>query len=222
MAPYADRAPALPELSPTLTANTATPAALPKPSELLPPTPALPELSPTLTADTATPAALPEPSESLSPVPALPELSPTLTANTTTPAALPEPSESLLPLPADLLQFNGATHAEQNPDGPTQPTRSLTKLTDVQKVTRKIRQETERHAQDLLSKELDQLLSDQRKELEDLAGQHGKKLEAIRKLISTSSHYKHKRSVNIENAKIHMKSQEINASRSSPPFLFPH
>jgi predicted RNA-binding protein YlqC (UPF0109 family) len=95
-------------------------------------------------------------------------------------------------------------------------------LTDAQKATRKIRQETERHAQDLLSKELDQLLSDQRKELEDLAGRHGKKIEAIDKLISTSSHYKHKRLVNIENAKIHMKSQEINAGRSSPPFLFPH
>jgi vacuolar-type H+-ATPase subunit H len=116
-----------------------------------------------------------------------------------------------------LLSFNGATHAERNlaGDGLIQPSRSLTKLTDAQKATRKIRQETERRAQELLSKDLDQLLTKQREELEELAGQHGKKVEAIDKLISTSGHYKHKRSVNIENAKVHMKSQEVNAGKSS-------
>jgi hypothetical protein len=94
-------------------------------------------------------------------------------------------------------------------------------LTDAQKATRKIRREVERHAQDLLSKELDELLTEQRKELEDLAQRHGKKVEAIDKLMK-SGHYKHKRSVNIENAKIHMKSQEVNAGKSSLPLPILH
>jgi vacuolar-type H+-ATPase subunit H len=147
------------------------------------------------------------------------------------PAAQPESLESRTTSPAPptfntqgLLSFTGATHAERNlaGDGLTQPSRSLKKLTDAQKATRKIRQETERHAQELLSKDLDQLLTKQREELEELAGQHGKKVEAIDKLISTSGHYKHKRSVNIENAKVHMKSQEVNAGKSSPPLLVFH
>lgn len=113
-----------------------------------------------------------------------------------------------------LLSFDAASHAERNPDGITQTSRTLAKLTDAQKATRKIRQETERHAQELLSKDLDGLLTRHREELEELAERHGKKVEAIDKLM-TSGHYKHKRSVNIENAKIHMKSQEVNAGKSS-------
>jgi len=67
----------------------------------------------------------------------------------------------------------------------------------------------------LLSRELDVLLSKQRMELEDLAKRHGKKVEAIDKLVSSSSHYKNKRMVSIENAKLHAKALEVNAGELS-------
>ena len=114
-----------------------------------------------------------------------------------------------------LLLFIGASHAERNSNGLIQSSRNLTKLMDAQKATRKIQQETKQCAQDLLSKDLDQSLTKHCNELEDLAQQHGKKVEAIKKLVA-SGHYKHKRSVNIENAKIHMKSHEVNAGKSAP------
>lgn len=161
-------------------------------------------------------------------VPEVPFSAPAATAPPTSSPSVPALPESRTePTPPtinSLLSFNGPTHAERNlaGDGIIQPSRSLKKLTEAQKATRKIRQEAERRAQELLSKDLDLLLTKQREELEDLAGQHGKKIEAIDKLISTSGHYKHKRSVNIENAKVHMKSQEVNAGSSSTLLLIFH
>jgi hypothetical protein len=137
------------------------------------------------------------------------------------PVALLESPESRTTPPNPLLLFNAASHAERNPDGLAQLSRSLTKFTDAQKATRKIRQETERRAQDLLSQDLDQLLTEHREELEDLAQRHGKKVEAIDKIIA-SGHYKKKRSVSIENAKTHMKSLEVNAGKSSSLLLILH
>jgi vacuolar-type H+-ATPase subunit H len=143
---------------------------------------------------------------------------PELPSSTSAPSLqVPDSSREATATPSNdnsLLSFEAASHAERNPDGITQTSRTLKKLTDAQKATRKIRQETERRAQELLSKDLDGLLTRHHEELEELAEQHGKKVEAIDKLMTTG-HYKHKRSVNIENAKIHMKSQEVNAGKSS-------
>ena len=47
--------------------------------------------------------------------------------------------------------------------------------------------------------------------LSAFAEKHEKKVEHLQKLISTSSHYKKKRAVNLENAKLHAKSLEVNA-----------
>jgi hypothetical protein len=60
---------------------------------------------------------------------------------------------------------------------------------------------------------LDTLLSRHRAEMEDFANEHDTKLEHcehILKLTSLSSHYKHKRAVNIQNAMLHAKSLEVN------------
>ena len=143
---------------------------------------------------------------------------PDLPSSTSAPSLhVPDSSREATTTPSNdnsLLSFEAASHAERNPGGITQTSRTLKKLTDAQKATRKIRQETERCAQELLSNDLDELLTRHREELMELAERHGKKVEAIDKLM-TSGHYKHKRSVNIENAKIHMKSQEVNAGKSS-------
>jgi hypothetical protein len=63
--------------------------------------------------------------------------------------------------------------------------------------------------------ELTTLLAKQRAELLDLAGRYSKKIEYIDKLINSSMHYKHKRYVNIENAKLHAKATEVNAGMLS-------
>ena len=60
------------------------------------------------------------------------------------------------------------------------------------------------------------LLSKQQIKLEDLAKRHRKKVEAINKLVCSSSHYKNKRMVSIENAKLHAKALEVNTGELSP------
>jgi len=64
---------------------------------------------------------------------------------------------------------------------------------------------------ELLSKDLQKLQEKHEKEYEDLARAHFVTVEYITKLTSTSAHYKTKRTVNMQNAKIHAKSVEVNA-----------
>ncbi|KAF8815180.1 hypothetical protein BYT27DRAFT_7249426 [Phlegmacium glaucopus] len=222
--------PGLPTLSPlpplTYPPELSTLSLLPPPTHppepptlsLLPPSmhpPEHPTLSP-----------LPPPTHPLEPptLSPLPHLPITL-VSPPAPAAVishsPSPPLSLSPMLAipatttPFVSFGGATHAERNHTSLQQTSHTLSKITDAQKASREIRQETEHWLQELLSKELDALLTKQWTELEDLARQHGKKVEALDKLISSSSHYKHKRTVNIENAKIHAKSLEVNTGELS-------
>ena len=58
--------------------------------------------------------------------------------------------------------------------------------------------------------QFDIFLEKQFNELSAFAEQHNKKVEYLQKLISTSSHYKQKWAVNLENAKLHVKSLEVN------------
>lgn len=105
-----------------------------------------------------------------------------------------------------------STHAGRNSSQPQQQTRVLTKntLSQAQKATRSLRQISDHAKAEELAKALDVLLSRHRTELEDFAKAHNTKLEYIQKLTSQSSHYKQKRAVTIQNAKLHAKSLEVN------------
>jgi len=107
---------------------------------------------------------------------------------------------------------DSSTHAGRNLSQPQQKTRVLThrSLSLAQKATRSLRQISDHAKAKELASALDILLSRHRTELEDFAKVHNTKLEYIQKLTSQSSHYKPKRAVTIQNAKLHAKSLEVN------------
>ena len=94
-----------------------------------------------------------------------------------------------------------------------QTSKQLAKTSDAHKASLKIRHDANEAEQKALNTELTTLLAKHRVELTELAGRHAKKIVYIDKLISTSKHYKPKRAVNIENAKLHAKATEINAGQ---------
>ena len=83
-------------------------------------------------------------------------------------------------------------------------------MSNAQKATKKIQQETKRVQWEYFDEQFDIFLEKQFNKLSTFAEQHDKKVEYLQKLISTSSHYKQKRAVNRENAKLHVKSLEVN------------
>jgi hypothetical protein len=106
---------------------------------------------------------------------------------------------------------NLATHAERNTTNSVQAPRTLSKLSDSQKASQLLRRMVNQEAHQRLIEDFDSLLQRHAQELEELAEKHDVKGEYLEKLKGTSKHYKGKREVNIENAKIHMKSVEMNA-----------
>lgn len=117
---------------------------------------------------------------------------------------LPEPEP-------DAYQPNPATHAIQNSGCFVQPTRLLTKISDAQKASRELNRKIQQEHHSLLITEFDALLDRHSQEQAELAKQHNVTPEYLEKLKGTSVHYKAKREVNLENAKIHKKSVEMNA-----------
>jgi hypothetical protein len=87
-------------------------------------------------------------------------------------------------------------------------------LSNAQKATKKVEQETKRVQEVYFNEQFNILLEKQFVELSAFAEKHEKKIEHLQKLINTSPHYKKKRAVNLENAKIHAKSLEVNADRA--------
>ena len=78
-----------------------------------------------------------------------------------------------------------------------------------------VQQEAKRIQEEKFKEEFDIFLEKQFNELITFAERHDKKVEHLQKIMNTSSHYKPKRAVNLENAKLHAKSLEINADRAS-------
>jgi hypothetical protein len=105
-----------------------------------------------------------------------------------------------------------STHAGRNPSQLRQETRVLShqSLSDAQKATCSLRLLSDHAKAEELATTLEALLARHSTELEDFAKEHNKKPEHIQKLVSLSSHYKIKRAVTIQNAKIHAKSLEVN------------
>ena len=99
-----------------------------------------------------------------------------------------------------------ATHASHNAHGLLQVSRKATEVTQLSNT-----QKTKRAQEVLFNDQFDILLEKQFIELSAFAEKHKKKVEHLQKLISTSSHHKKERVVNLENAKLHAKSLEVNA-----------
>ena len=103
-----------------------------------------------------------------------------------------------------------ATHAEHNPAFIVQPVRKIKKLSDAQKASNLLRQKVEQEKHKQLIEAFEALLQRHAQEQEELAKKFCIKPEYLDKLKGTSKHFKVKRSMNIENAKIHKKAIEIN------------
>jgi hypothetical protein len=113
---------------------------------------------------------------------------------------------------AEATPEDPSTHAGRNPSQPQQKSRGLThhSLSHTQKATRALRLIAQRRNAEELATALDIILTRHRSELEDFAKENNTKLEAVQKLTSSSSHYKPKRAVSIQNAMLHAKSLEVN------------
>ena len=111
----------------------------------------------------------------------------------------------------DSYHPNLATHAERSGNPIIQPSRKLSKLSDAQKASQHLRRKVNQEEHQRLIEDFDILLLRHSQEQEELAEKYSIKPEYLEKLKGTSKHYQAKREVNIENAKIHMKSIEMNA-----------
>lgn len=131
---------------------------------------------------------------------------------------LPPSSPSTASLP--LFQLPPATHADRSTSIFVQESRQLQKTSNAQKASLKIHQDANEAEHKEMNADLTALLAKQRVELLELSVRYRKKIEYIDKLVGTSAHYKHKRNVNIENAKLHAKATEVNAGKLSFIFVF--
>jgi hypothetical protein len=117
--------------------------------------------------------------------------------------------------PVHTAAQDPSTHAGRNRDSTQnqQETRVLTQnsLSLAQKATRALRVASTRANAEELAADLENILTRHKAELEAFAKDHDVKSEYIKKLTSQSSHYKTKRAVTIQNAKLHIKSLEVNA-----------
>lgn len=109
-----------------------------------------------------------------------------------------------------------ATHAQRNPQMLVQEARVHPIQPDAQKATANLRRHAERERQGLLATDLSALMERHYGEMEDLAVRHSTTVEHLDKLLNHTPHYRRKvRGINIENAKIHAKNEEVNAGKPS-------
>lgn len=133
----------------------------------------------------------------------------TLCSHLSTVAHMPSASASSVVTAAEDL----STHASRTSSHLQQVARVLNQnsLSVAQRATRDLRQASTRAKAEELATDLDIILTRHSAELELFAKEHDTKMEYITKLTSHSSHYKTKRAVTIQNAKLHIKSLEVNA-----------
>lgn len=114
-----------------------------------------------------------------------------------------------------------ATHAQQNPQMVLQEGRVHPRQTDAQKAATELRCQKECEKQDLLATDLSAFRERQHIELEDIAEKHATTVDHLEKLLNFTPHYWHKvRAINIENAKIHAKGEEVNAGKFQCPLCY--
>ncbi|KIJ91094.1 hypothetical protein K443DRAFT_135562 [Laccaria amethystina LaAM-08-1] len=111
-------------------------------------------------------------------------------------------------------QLGPATHADSNSATFVQPVKKLSKLSDTQKASQKLRRQIAQEAHEKLIKEFNVLIERHSNEQADLVKRHDVKPEYLDKLKGTSKHFNAKREANLENSKLHKKSLEVNADRA--------
>lgn len=143
----------------------------------------------------------------------LPYITPPCPTSDLPPCISTPPPSSLLTPSFTLFQLPAATHADWNTSIFVQESRKLPKTPNAQKSTMKICHDADEAEHKALNTELTTLLAKQRAELFNLSARYNKKIKYIDKLVNTSAHYKHKRNMNIENAKLHAEATEVNAGK---------
>ena len=127
------------------------------------------------------------------------------------PFASPATGTSPLPFPSPTGHFElPTTHATRNPHLPVQQGRTHASISTAQKATKQLQAKATKEKRALLSKAIQELQVKHEQEIEALARAHLVTTEYINKLIALPQ-FKTKRNVNLENAKIHAKSSEVNA-----------
>lgn len=115
------------------------------------------------------------------------------------------------PATGSTYQLDPATHADRNSTTFIQPVKKLSKLSQTQKASQKLRRQIAQEAHEKLIDEFNVLIERHSNEQAELAKRHDVKPEYLDKLRGTSKHFNAKREVNLENAKLHKKSLEVNA-----------
>lgn len=129
----------------------------------------------------------------------------------TSPPSLPVQTNTFqTTVPPEMYITQAPTHAGHHPDAPVQTSRKFLGLSDAQKATRKVRQEALQVEQEAFNNTFTVFLQERYDNLITFAGVHNRKVEYIEKLMNSSSHYKPKRGVNLQNAKVHVKAAEVN------------
>ena len=115
-----------------------------------------------------------------------------------------------------LFNLHPPTHAGRNPDGLHQVSRKgkVIQLSNAQKATKQVQHEAKQAQESYFNEQFEILLEKQFLELGAFAEKHDKKVDHLQKLLNTSLHYKKKRAINLENAKLHAKALEVNADRA--------
>ena len=115
------------------------------------------------------------------------------------------------PKTGHTYQLGPATHADCISTTFVQLVKKLLKLSETQKASQKLQQQIVHKAHEKLIEEFNVLIEWHSNKQAELAKWQDVKLEYLDKLKGTSKHFNAKREVNLENAKLHKKSLEVNA-----------
>ena len=119
------------------------------------------------------------------------------------------------PLPDQSHFVHPTTHAARNPHLPLQTSRVHAKTSTLQKGMNAIKAKATKEKRALLSQAIQDLQEKHKKDFEALARTHLVTTDYINKLMEMP-HFKPKRDISLQNAKVHTKSVEVNAGVSLP------
>jgi hypothetical protein len=116
-------------------------------------------------------------------------------------------------MPTSLVDLNLNTYAGRNPSRPVIEPKHSTKKPSVGQMTKMLKKEAKDSAHKALMGAVKECIGRREREIVDFAEAHDKTEQYIRKLVNDESHYHQKRGINLFNAKVHWKSQELNEGR---------
>ncbi|KAG2135771.1 hypothetical protein DEU56DRAFT_737506 [Suillus clintonianus] len=118
-------------------------------------------------------------------------------------------------IPADA---NNSSWAARNPNRPVLMSRAPLNAAqkaqaNARRASRKFSTAQRKETEDALTSAIQQLLADQNDKINAIALEHGVTQDKVKKLMGGEKHYKGHRNVQLANALIHVKAQEVNADR---------